>query len=104
MSFSPSQLTLLTSEQKATYDAYQRLFATPGWALVQDRVNEQFGLLAKAYDGVAGEQHLGRVQGGRIAYNEILKLEDVIEHEYALLLEETTPQEPEGWEQAEDGA
>lgn len=104
MSFSPAQLTLLTAEQKATYEAYQRMFSTPGWALVQARVSEQFDLLAKAFDGVAGEQHLGRVQGGRIAYNEILKLEDVIEHEYELLIQETTPQEPEGWEQAEDGA
>lgn len=104
MSFSPTQLSLLTAEQKATYEAYQRLFPTSGWALVIERVSEQFGLLGKAYDGVAGGQHLGRVQGGRIAYNEILKLEDVVEHEYGLLINEVTPQEPEGWEQAEDGA
>lgn len=97
---------LLSAEQRGELEAYERLFASAGWALASERLQTVFDGLGKQYDALVGDQALGRIQGARDAFYRVLNLPRIIENEFNALTGQTQDEatEPEWPEVGDDQA
>lgn len=75
-------LALLDDDQKDHYVKYERMFDTPGWALIEEwaRLNSQQQFMRAAYAGSWEENRIAL--GARLVYEQIANLRNTTEAEF----------------------
>lgn len=78
--------TLLTPEQRAEYDTWEKFFHGEDWTRLVSRVEPDISVLQNGYAKVRGEQNLGFLQGSlHVYYRVFVNLPDMINAEFLLL-------------------
>jgi len=85
--------TLLTSAQRAEYDAWQALFGDETFNRFVANLGEEAARLQSDYNTAIGEQHLGRIQGGLQVLRAIFNYNLRIETEFLALTGQLNPED-----------
>lgn len=88
---------LLTQEQAAIHDEWEKFFASPGWKLYQNYFGRRIGYAQNRILTIQGEQELGSLQGGlEVLIDLLIRAEDLVGGEFLTQTGELDePVEPE---------
>lgn len=68
--------TLLTQEQRAIYEEWERFFQSAGWRLYVEKFGPRLTYLMQQYRSVRGAQNLGFIQGSIAQLSDLLVIPD----------------------------
>lgn len=84
---------LLTQEQRAIYEEWERFFTSSGWKLYVEKFGPRIQYLMQQYRTVRGAQNLGYIQGALAQLSDLLVIPDRLVEADFLTTED--PAEPE---------